>query len=151
MKIDYKQLAFILDIKPVEALEKIIYVDCKIKGTITPRSCDTVKEYLFDKQKSKSVRNSTPESLDVALLEEHLNLPTLSQAIQDIQNNYLIRPASKKWILCDYPEKQLMLCHKGDKPSRIPFPKALESLLPVVIVDTIKKEWAKRFPNARIA
>jgi hypothetical protein len=141
MKIDYKQLAFILDIKPVEALEKIIYVDCKIKGTITPRTCDTVKEYLFDKQKSKSVRNKTPESLEVALLEQHLNLPTLSQAIQDIKNNYLVRPASKKWILFDYPEKEL----KTKLATQVKIPSVLASLLKDEDVNFIEKEWHRRY------
>jgi hypothetical protein len=141
MKIDYKQLAFILDIKPVEALEKIIYVDCKIKGTITPRSCDTVKEYLFDKQKKKSVRNHWPESLEVSLLAEHLNLPTLQQSIDDIKNNYLVRPGTKRWILCDFPEKEL----KTKLKEKVRIPAVLQTMLKPEDVDTIQTEWNKRY------
>lgn len=158
MTLNYKQLAFILDIKPVEALEKIIFVYCKVKGKQLPRSENTVKEYLFEdreylvegKIKTRSVRNDLPEFLDIGLLALHLNIPTLQQAVQDIQNNYLVRPATKKWILCDYPEKQLKSCSDNDKPLRIPFPKALESLLPTSISDKIREEWRTRFPKARV-
>lgn len=139
--LNYKQLAFILDIKPVEALEKIIAVHCKVKGVELPRRCDTVKEYLFFKM---------PEALDIGLLALHLNIPNLPQVVEDIQNNYLVRPAIKKYILCDYPEKQLKSCADNDKPLRIPFPKALESLLPTSISDKIREEWRTRFPKARV-
>lgn len=142
MTINYKQLAFILDIKPVEALEKIISVHCKVTNRAVPARCQTVKEYL---------KNNWTESLDVGLLALHLNLPTLQASVVDISRNYLVRPATKKWILCDYPEKQLKLCSDNDRPFRIPFPKALESLLPVETSETIREEWRKRFPKARIA
>lgn len=141
MKIDYKQLAFILDIKPVEALEKIIYVNCKIKGTMTPRSCDTVKEYLFDKQKKNSVRNHWPESLEVDLLAEHLNLPTLQQSIDDIKNNYLARPGTKRWILCDYPEKELKIKLK----EKVRIPAVPQTMLKPEDVETMQTEWNKRY------
>lgn len=141
MTLNYKQLAFILDIKPVEALEKIIAVHCKVSGRALPRSCDTVKEYL---------KNNLPEVLDIGLLAVHLNIPWLQQAVEDIQNNYLIRPTTKKYILCDYPEKQLKSCSDNNEPLRIPFPKALESLLPTSISDKIREEWRTRFPKARV-
>lgn len=151
MKLNYKELAFILDIKPIEALEKILYVHCKVTGKAVPAACDTVKEYLFEKSKNKSFRNNLPESLDVGLLALHLNIPSLQNAVEDIQKNYLNRPATKKYILCDYPEKQIKKCTDADKPIRIPFPSALESLMTIEIVEMIKEEWRKRFPKARIA
>lgn len=141
MKINYKQLAFILDIEAIEALQKIIAVHCKVSGKVPPRAGERAKVYIQD---------GWPESLDIGLLALHLNLPTLQAMVEDIQNNYLNRPAMKKWILCDYPEKQLKLCSNNDRPFRIPFPKALESLLPVQTADTIREEWKKRFPKARV-
>lgn len=149
----YKQLAFILDVKPVEALEMILSVYCKTKGKPLPAARDNATEYLFnfDEKGRKKGRNDLPEALDIGLLSVHLNLPTLQQAVEDIEKNYLVRPATKKYILCDYPEKQIKSCRDNDKPLKISFPSVLESLLPTSIVETIRKEWEKRFPNARIA
>lgn len=141
MKIDYKQLAFILDIKPVEALEKILYVWSKASGKDLPASQDTVREYLFVKQKKKSVRNDLPESLDVGLLAVHLNLPTLQQSVEDIQNNYLKRPGTKRWILLDFPEKELRTKLKH----QIRIPVVLESMLKPEDIATIQSEWNKRY------
>lgn len=147
MKINYKQLAFILDIEPVKALEKILYVYHKTSGKDLPYSHKNAKGYLFN---DDGKRNNLPESMDIGLLAQYLNLPTLQNSVEDIQNNYLNRPATKKWILCDYPERELKRCSDNDRPFRIPFPKALETLLPVEISDTIREEWKKRFPKARV-
>lgn len=141
MKINYKQLAFILDIKPVEALEKILYVHSKVTGKSLPARQDTVREYLFIKQKKKSVRNDLPESFDVGLLSLHLNLPTLQQSVEDIQNNYLVRPATKRWILCDFPEKEL----KTKLKEKVRIPPVLESMLKTEDIATIQSEWNKRY------
>lgn len=139
--LSYRQLAFILDIKPVEALEKILYVWSKVYNKEKPFSCDTVKEYLFDKHKNKSVRNDLPESLDIGLLAVHLNLPTLQSSVEDIHNNYLSRPATKRWILCDFPEKEL----KTKLKDKVKIPPVLVSLLKSEDVKTIENEWAKRY------
>lgn len=40
MKLDYKQLAFILNIEPKEALEKILYVHSKVTGKDLPAHQD---------------------------------------------------------------------------------------------------------------
>lgn len=141
MTLNYKQLAFILDITPVEALEKILYVWSKVFDKERPASCDTVKEYLYDKQKKKSVRNSLPESLDIGLLSVHLNLPTLQASVEDIHNNYLARPATKRWILCDFPEKEL----KTKLKDKVKIPPVLASLLKPEDVELIENEWAKRY------
>jgi hypothetical protein len=141
MKLNYEQLAFILDIKPIEAIEKIISVYCKTQGKTPPPSQDRVKDYT---------RNNWPESMDIGLLALHLNLPTLQQSVEDIRDNYLTRTATKRWILCDYPEKELKRCYDKGSPLRTPFPKALESLLPVATADVIREEWRNRFPKARV-
>jgi hypothetical protein len=129
----YKQLAFILEIKPIEALEKIIYAHCKIKGTSLPRSEDKVSGYLYS-------GSTYPAEMEIGTLAEHLNLPDLQMVVDDIQNNFLKRPASKKWILSDYPEKQLETKLK----SKIKIPPVLRSLLYDQDIDTIKREWKSR-------
>jgi hypothetical protein len=132
MKLNYKQLAFILDIKPIEALEKIIYVHCKVKGISRPQPQDKVKSYLVD---------GFPEDFDLGSLAVHLNLPSLQQSVEDIRNNFLKRPATKKWILCDYPEKEL----KTKAHNRVKIPSALASLLNKKDLEIISEEWSKRF------
>lgn len=122
--------------------ELLIAVYCKLHNRNVPRPEEKIKDYLK--------HTNFPTEMEIPILSEHLGIPTLQDAVNDIANNYLVRPASKKWILCDYPEKQIKTCLDADKPARIPFPKALESLLPAAIADTIRKEWTKRFPNARV-
>lgn len=146
MNLNYKQLAFILDIEPVEALEKILYVHSKVSGKELPTSMKTVKEYLFIKQAKKSVRNDLPEALDVGLLALHLNLPTLQQAVEDIQKNYLTRAATKRYILLDFPEKELRLKLKH----QIKVPPVLASLLKSEDVEFIENEWAKRYGIGKV-
>lgn len=138
----YKQLAFILDIKPVEALEKIIAVHCKTKCVAIPTKCDTVTQYLFDhNEDGKNIgRNKIPDSLDVGLLAVHLNLPTLQQSVEDIKNNFLKRPSTKKWILCDYPEKELLTKERH----KVKIPPVLASMLTDDDLNTIKNEWRVR-------
>jgi hypothetical protein len=78
--------------------------------------------------------------MEIGTLAEHLNLPDLQMVVDDIQNNFLKRPASKKWILSDYPEKQLETKLK----SKIKIPPVLRSLLYDQDIDTIKREWKSR-------
>jgi hypothetical protein len=134
MKLSYKQLAFILDIEPIEALKKIIYVHCKVRGIALPYSQEKVKDYLYP-------GSVLPDELDVGLLALHLNLPTLQQSVEDIKNNFLKRPATKKWILCDYPEKEL----KTKEKHKVKIPPVLVSLLNKEDLNTISKEWSRRF------
>lgn len=140
-KLNYKQLAFILDIEPVKALEKILYTHSKVTGKNFLASCDTVKEYLFFEQGKKKVRNDLPESYDIGLLCVHLNLPTLQQSVDDIQNNFLKRPATKRWILCDFPEKELRTKPK----KKIKIPDTLASFLKEEDLNIIHDEWKKRY------
>lgn len=131
MKLTYKQLAFILDIKPIEALEKMIAVHCKVKNCSTPRPADKVKVYINE---------GYPQEMDCGLLAVHLGIPSLQQSVEDIKNNFLKRPATKKWILCDYPEKQLQT-----KPAhKVKVPPVLASMLSQKDVEFIREQWRVR-------
>jgi hypothetical protein len=77
-----------------------------------------------------------------------LNLPTLQSSVEDIVNNFLIRPASKRWILCDYPEKQIKKLEESGKPLKLNVPSALKSLLSEYDIQKIKSEWSARYKNA---
>lgn len=141
MNINYKQLAFILDIEPVKALEKILYTNSKVTGKNFLASCGTVKQYLFTDQGKKKVRNNLPESYDIGLLAIHLNIPLLQQAVDDIRNNFLKRPFTKRWILCDFPEKELRTKDK----TKIKIPDTLASLIREEDIKIIHDEWKKRY------
>lgn len=84
--------------------------------------------------------------MPIEILASGLNLPTLQQMVDDIEQNYLKRNASKKWILCDYPEKELKKLANDGKPLRLNIPAALKSMLPSETIEIIEGEWAKRFP-----
>lgn len=142
-----KQLAFILDIEVQEAREKMVYVHCKDKGIDVPRKRSKEDaEYISDKTWIKYTEY--PDTLPVALLAEKLNLPTLQNSVDDITSNYLLRPASKKYILCDYPEKKIKSLNElGRKASKISIPDALRSMLPNDVQKEILKQWNERYPR----
>lgn len=98
----------------------------------------------------KLVGDDYPLAMPVEMLAKELNLPTLQDSVNDIMNNYLNRPASKKWILCDYPEKKLKAQKEAGKALTLSIPSALGSFLPKPIRETIGKEREKRFPKAKI-
>lgn len=143
--LNYKQLAFVLGIPPIKALEKIIAIHCGIQDKETPAPCEKVNEYLFNEVykngKKLKVRNELPEVMDIETLSQKLNIPTLQASVDDICTNYLNRPASKKYILCDYPEKQLVSKTKY----QVKIPPALRSMLPTEQVSEIHSIWKQRF------
>lgn len=132
--LNYKQLAFILDIEPIEAARKIIYVHCKMFGLGAPARSNLIRDYYYK-------GSEWPKEMAIESLSKHLNLPDLQLAVDDIQNNYLTRQASKKWILCDYPEKEL----KTKLKTQIKLPPVLASLLKDEDVNFIETEWHKRY------
>jgi hypothetical protein len=67
--------------------------------------------------------------------------------LADIEANYLTRPASKKWILCDYPEKKIKSFAESGGRHKLSLPGALASLLPKATQDVIMQEWRARFPK----
>lgn len=130
----YKQLAFILDIEPIEAVRKIIYVHCKAKGLEVPLKYNHIKDYYFKD-------SLWPMEFDVSLLSEHLNLPELQRAIDDIRENYMKKNATRKYILLDFPEKEMRLKLKD----KIRVPSVLASLLKPEDVEFIESEWSRRY------
>jgi hypothetical protein len=134
MTISYKQLAFILDIEPIEAARKIIFVHCKMYGLSVPAKSNLIKDYYFK-------GSDWPKEMAVETLSKHLNLPDLQLAVSDIKENYLKRQGSKKWILLDYPEKEL----KTKLKDKITVPPVLASLLKPEDVEFIQSEWSRRF------
>lgn len=134
MKINYKQLAFILDIDPIDALKKIIFVHCKLTNKQIPRSSNLIRDYVFKD-------SSWPSEMELCQLADHGNMPYLPMMVEQIQNKYLKNPASKKYILCDFPEKELTTKPKN----KIKIPVALASLLKEDDVNFIKSEWNKRY------
>jgi len=134
MTLSYKQLAFILDIEPIEAARKIIFVHCRTHGLGVPRTSHLIRDYYFK-------GSDWPMEMDVEVLSKHLNLPDLQMAIDDIREKYLTRQGTKKYILCDYPEKELKLKLK----EQVRMPSVLASLLKPSDVEFIQNEWFKRY------
>jgi hypothetical protein len=135
--INKTQLAFLLDIKAEEARAKMCVAWCRHKGI----------ESRAEVNEKNKVIDPYPEEMQIAILEKELNLPTLQSSIDDIQKNYLIRPGTKKWILCDYPEKMILKANEAGKKFNFQIPKALRSLLPDAIQKEIKGEWFRRYSN----
>lgn len=130
------QLAFILDIKSQDARAKMCFAWCRDKR-IENKAYYDENEKLIDEY---------PEVMSIDLLSFHLSIPTLQQSVDDIRENYLNRPASKKWILCDYPEKEIEKGTKAGKPViKLNIPKALRSLIKPDVQKKIKSEWMERY------
>lgn len=133
MNLNYKQLAFILDIDAIDALKKIIFVHCKLKNIDIPKSSNLIRDYI-------NKDSSWPSEMELCQLAEHGNLPQLPFAVAQFKN-YLTNQGTKKYILFDYPEKEL----KTKLKSKIKIPPALASLLKEEDVNFIKSEWSKRY------
>ena len=129
-----QQLAFLLDIKKEEARAKMCHAWCKFHGIEN-------KAYLTDKNK---IFDDYPKSMPIGIISQSLCIDNLAMMVEDIHNNYLNRAATKKWILCDYPENEVRLC------KTLAIPAALKSMLPDHTIETIKEEWRKRFPKVKI-
>jgi hypothetical protein len=139
-----QQLAFILDIKKEDARVKMVNAWCRSKGI--PNKLERDGTGKIDK-----VTDNYPLGMPVDVLAKELNLPTLQDSVDDIVKNFLVRPASKKWILCDYPEKLIEKWSKSGDPKTLSIPAALKSLLSKESREFIKEEWKKRFPKYRVA
>ena len=135
-----QQLAFLLDIKAEEARAKMCVAWCKSKG---------IENEAEENAKGKIV-DPYPQAMTAEMLSEQLGIPTLVSSIEDIRDNYLKRPATKKWILCDFPEKQDKKAVESGKPTVLKIPPALKSMINKETNDTILKEWSERFPKAKL-
>jgi hypothetical protein len=135
-----QQLAFILDIKKEDARAKMCVA----------WSAHIGQENQAERNAKGKIVDPYPIGMPVEILSKHLNIPTLQDSVDDIVSNYLNRPASKKWILCDYPEKQIAKTESSGEVKPIGIPAALKSMLPKETKDIIIREWRSRFPDARI-
>lgn len=134
------QLAFILDIKADDARAKMCVAWCAEKQI--PNNAEWFSE--GEGMKPKLI-DEYPDAMPIEILSKHLNLPTLQQSVDDIQDNYLNRPATKKWILCDYPEKEIEKGKKAGKAViKLNIPKALRSMISQPVQKEIKKLWTER-------
>lgn len=140
-----QQLAFILDIKKEDARARMCNAWCKAKGIPNEKDREGPKVAGAAWEKKK-LKDPYPQAMPVEILSEQLNLPTLQAMMYDIHHNFLKRPATRKWILCDYPEKQKENAQKAGKNlHRLPIPKGLKSLLSTDTVTEIGSEWSKRY------
>lgn len=147
--INHKQLAFILDIQPIEARAKMCVAWAKENHIDNTAYYSTKKTKAGKETDKKILVDIYPAAMLIEMLSRQLNLPDLVQAVEDIETGYLKRPAARKWILCDYPEKIIKNWDKPDKPL-ISIPTALASMLPAEQMEEIKMEWIKRFPGSRV-
>lgn len=138
--INAHQLAFVLDIKVNDARAKMCVA--WEKGNNLPKKA-------FTNEKGKVI-DEYPEAMEIQLIATQCNLPDLQSAVTDIQNNFLTRPAYKKWILCDFPEKEIKKCAEAGKQPRLNIPRGLRSLLSTSSINQIKQEWSSRFPNVKV-
>jgi len=139
------QLAFLLDISPTDARKKMVAAYCSWKR-IEPKV-----QYEKTATGRDNMSDQYPPQMEIRMLAEYMNLPTLQAMVDDIHNNYLKRNATKKYILSDYPEQERAKMQKEGKNRKLNIPTALKSLLPESTVKEIEIEWYKRYPKLQIA
>lgn len=139
-QLNSQQLAFILDIKKEDARAKMVRAYEKSKGIELRDNIEVATANWSEKGK---VKDEHPAFMKIEILAAGLNIPDLQKMVDDICLNYLNRPASKKYILVDYPEKWIKKCETEGKefPVRINIPPALKSMLPDETVNTIHNYW----------
>lgn len=146
-----KQLAFILDITSEEARAKMCVAYSRELGKPNAATYRRKKDKNGDETEKKVLVDPYPDTMLIEMLSKQLNLPTLQEMVDDVQNNYLNRPATKKWILCDYPEKKIKLAtDEGKQFTTLSIPPGLKSLAKTSVQEQIKKEWAERYPKCVI-
>lgn len=145
-----KQLAFILDITTEEARAKMCVAYSKDRGETNKAEYVTKKNKFGDKSGKPKLSDPYPDAMLISMLAIQLNLPTLQDMVNDIETGYLTRPAAKKWILCDFPEKKEKAAQQSGEKFTLQIPPGLKSMLPTEIQQQIQKEWTERFPKAKI-
>jgi hypothetical protein len=126
-----QQLAFILDIKKEDARAKLCHAWCKFHGIEN-------KAYLNDKKK---IVDDYPERIPIGMISQTLCIDNLQTVVDDIILHYLTNPVTKKYILCDFPEKELATKAKN----KIKIPSVLKTFLSPEDVEFIKAQWLKRY------
>lgn len=92
---------------------------------------------------TKKVEDEFPIAMPIEMLSKELCLPDLQMACDDIEKNYLERKATRRWIMWDYPEKQIAAQERSGKtpPYRCNIPPALKSMLPESVQEVVLKHW----------
>lgn len=136
-----QQLAFVLDIKKEDARTMMCNAWTRSQGM---EKVGVMKEIPKVKRgKSNKIEDAFPQAMLIELLSKELNLPDLQMACDDIENKYLERKATRRYIMWDYPEKLILKAEKDGKkpPYKAALPPALKSFLPQEIIDQILKHW----------
>lgn len=139
-----QQLAFILDITKEDARARMCNAWTKEKG-IGKNYDQSIKGVT--RNKKNKIEDGYPQAMPIALIAKQLNIPDLQQVVDDIVNNYLVRPGTKRYILFEYPEKKIKRAESDGKnpPFKIDLPPALKSMLPRETVDQIYKRWTENY------
>lgn len=140
-----QQLAFILDITKEDARARMCNAWTKEKG-ISKNFDQSIKGVT--RNKKNKIEDGYPQAMPIDVLSRQLNLPDLQMMVDDIVNNYLTRPGTKRYILFEYPEKKVKKAElEGKKrPYKIDMPPALKSLLPRESQEIIYKRWTENYP-----
>lgn len=128
-----KQLAFILDINQEDARAKMCHAWAKSKKE--------TQKAEWSKLKKHKIEDNYPVAISIEVLATELNIPNLQEMVNEIHDNYLKRQATKKFILFDFPEKEL----KTKRKDEVHIPPGLKSLMPDEIIQEIKTQWVKRY------
>lgn len=133
-----QQLAFILDIKKDDARAKMLTAweaeGNKIK-------CSWVTTKSGTRKLNEEIDH--PEALEIEMLARRLNIPTLQEMVNDIESNYTKRPAARKYILQDYPEKKIQ---NNNAPNfKLKLPAGLRGLISADSRKEIYTAWKDRF------
>lgn len=139
-----QQLAFILDIKKEDARAMMCNAWTRSEGMPKETAYKNVPKA---KRKKNKIEDPFPLAMPIDILAKELNLPTLQQACDDIENNYLARNATKKFILWDFPEKAIKKFETDNKtkPYKLEIPPALRSMLPSLTQAVIYEQLRTRF------
>jgi hypothetical protein len=132
-----KQLAFLLEISNEDARAKMCVAWCE----------ENEIENIAKWNNKNKIIDNYPFNMPIELLAKRLNIPNLQVLVEDIKNNYLVRSATKKYILNDFPEKHIAKCNKSGYIKRINLPAGLKSLLNNETIIEIKSYWTKHYPR----
>lgn len=136
-----QQLAFLLDIKKEDARARMCNAWTRSKSMEKGRLGEIPKAKR--NKNNKKIEDDFPLAMPIEILSTELNLPDLQMACDDIEKNYLERKATRRWIMWDYPEKQIATQERAGKtpPYKVNLPPALNSMLPDGIKEQILKHW----------
>ena len=131
-----KQLAVILDIQVEDARAKMCVAWSRAKGIKNDAT-----------RYKKKIVSDFPDTMPVDLLAAELGIPTLQEMVNDIEQNYTKRSATRKYILNDFPEKMIAKIVQTGKAKKIAIPSGLRSLLSKKCIDDIQTYWTEHYPK----